>query len=85
MNCRENCGACCIAPSIASPIPGMPEGKPAGVRCVNLNLDDYRCAIWGTASYPAVCERFAPSIDVCGASQIEALELIRVMELHTSL
>jgi Fe-S-cluster containining protein len=26
--CRPGCGACCIAPSIASPIPGMPQGKP---------------------------------------------------------
>lgn len=25
--CRPGCGACCIAPSISSPIPGMPEGK----------------------------------------------------------
>lgn len=29
--CRPGCGACCIAPSISSPIPGMPEGKAAGV------------------------------------------------------
>jgi len=26
--CRSGCGACCIAPSIASPIPRMPQGKP---------------------------------------------------------
>ena len=32
MECRSSCGACCIAPSINSPIPGMPHGKPAGVR-----------------------------------------------------
>lgn len=25
MDCRSGCGACCIAPSISSPIPGMPE------------------------------------------------------------
>ncbi|MDW3636530.1 YkgJ family cysteine cluster protein, partial [Vibrio sp. Vb0667] len=24
MDCRLGCGACCIAPSISSPIPGMP-------------------------------------------------------------
>ncbi|MBV6674737.1 YkgJ family cysteine cluster protein, partial [Klebsiella pneumoniae] len=24
MECRTDCGACCIAPSISSPIPGMP-------------------------------------------------------------
>ena len=29
--CRDGCGACCIAPSISSPIPDMPAGKPAGV------------------------------------------------------
>ncbi|MBF7801077.1 YkgJ family cysteine cluster protein, partial [Klebsiella pneumoniae] len=29
MECRTDCGACCIAPSISSPIPGMPQGKPA--------------------------------------------------------
>ncbi|HED3481006.1 TPA: YkgJ family cysteine cluster protein, partial [Klebsiella pneumoniae] len=23
MECRTDCGACCIAPSISSPIPGM--------------------------------------------------------------
>jgi hypothetical protein len=27
--CRPGCGACCIAPSITSPIPGMPDGKPS--------------------------------------------------------
>lgn len=27
MDCRPGCGACCIAPSITSPIPGMPHGK----------------------------------------------------------
>ncbi|MCC6439509.1 MAG: YkgJ family cysteine cluster protein, partial [Rhodanobacteraceae bacterium] len=26
MSCRSGCGACCIAPSISSPIPGMPNG-----------------------------------------------------------
>ncbi|NYZ53719.1 YkgJ family cysteine cluster protein, partial [Escherichia coli] len=29
MECRPGCGACCTAPSISSPIPGMPDGKPA--------------------------------------------------------
>ncbi|HCL3974602.1 TPA: YkgJ family cysteine cluster protein, partial [Pseudomonas aeruginosa] len=26
MQCRAGCGACCIAPSISSPLPGMPAG-----------------------------------------------------------
>ncbi|MFC0402948.1 YkgJ family cysteine cluster protein [Paraburkholderia rhizosphaerae] len=50
--CRPGCGACCIAPSISSPIPGMPDGKPAGVRCVQLG-DDLRCAIFGKPERPA--------------------------------
>ena len=36
MEYRANCGACCIAPSLSSPLPGMPKGKPAGVRWVQL-------------------------------------------------
>ncbi|MFY8177903.1 MAG: YkgJ family cysteine cluster protein, partial [Limnohabitans sp.] len=46
MHCRSGCGACCIAPSITSPLPGMPQGKPAGVPCVQL-LPDMRCAVFG--------------------------------------
>ena len=38
MECRTDCGACCIAPSISSPIPGMPQGKPAGDNAVILGL-----------------------------------------------
>ena len=53
MNCRPGCGACCIAPSISSPIPGMPRGKPAGVRCVQLD-DANRCRIFGDAARPGV-------------------------------
>ncbi|MGK3606278.1 YkgJ family cysteine cluster protein, partial [Klebsiella variicola] len=37
MECRTDCGACCIAPSISSPIPGMPQGKPANPRCIQLS------------------------------------------------
>ena len=46
MDCRVGCGACCIALSISSPIPGMPNGKPAGVRCVQLTPDN-RCLLFG--------------------------------------
>lgn len=33
MECRSGYGACCIAPLILSPIPGMPDGKPMHTRC----------------------------------------------------
>jgi len=40
--CRLGCGACCIAPFIACPLPGMPDGKPVGVRCVNMDAVNRR-------------------------------------------
>lgn len=70
MQCREACGACCIAPSINSPIPGMPNGKPAGVPCVQL-LDDYKCAIFGKPERPAFCASLQPSEEMCGDESLE--------------
>ena len=82
MDCRAGCGACCIAPSISSPLPGMPQGKPAGVRCVNLK-DEGLCRLWGTADYPDVCRKFTPQLSVCGGSTAEALALIAELERLT--
>ena len=82
MNCRPACGACCIAPSISSPIPGMPNGKPAGVRCVQLTID-YRCAIFGQPDRPDVCVRLRPSPSMCGASRDEAMDTLTAMERAT--
>ena len=65
MDCRPSCGACCIAPSINSPIPGMPNGKPAGVRCIQLD-DENRCMIFGKTERPAFCGSLQPSIEMCG-------------------
>ncbi|MDE1166083.1 MAG: YkgJ family cysteine cluster protein [Pseudomonas sp.] len=83
MNCREGCGACCIAPSISSPLPGMPDGKPAGVRCFNLNAANL-CAIFGQPDRPAVCGAFQADEEVCGGSQEEAIRLIGWWEQMTS-
>nr|WP_249206254.1 YkgJ family cysteine cluster protein [Burkholderia multivorans] len=80
--CREGCGACCIAPSISSPIPGMPDGKPAGVRCVQLG-DDLRCRIFGRPERPACCSGLQPSAEMCGASRDEALAWLTQLEAAT--
>ena len=80
--CRPRCGACCIAPSITSAIPGMPDGKPAGVRCVQL-LDDARCALFGDPRRPAFCERLRPSEEMCGASRKAALHYLDRLEKLT--
>ena len=83
IECRVGCGACCIAPSISSPIPGMPYGKPAGVRCVQLT-QDYRCRLYGHPERPRVCERFMPSPETCGVSREEALCLLAQLERDTA-
>lgn len=64
-DCHPGCGACCIAPSISSPIPGMPQGKPAGVPCVQLD-EHLRCRIFGQPERPAVCGQLMPSLEMCG-------------------
>jgi len=80
--CRPGCGACCIAPSISSPIPGMPQGKPAGVRCAQLT-DDHRCAIFGRPERPAVCSRLRPDPAMCGGDREHALRYLGAMEAAT--
>lgn len=82
MDCRPHCGACCIAPSISSPIPGMPYGKPAGLPCVQLT-DDYRCAIFGRPERPAVCRNLRPEPAMCGTDRDAAVAMLSAMELAT--
>ena len=82
MRCRPGCGACCIAPSISSPIPGMPRGKPAGVPCVQLTAD-LRCALFGRPERPAVCGGLQPDGEMCGADREHALTWIADLERAT--
>ena len=82
MDCRSLCGACCIAPSIATQIPGMPHGKPAGMPCVQL-LPDMRCALFGRPERPAFCVSLRPSDEMCGTSREEAMAHLTGLELAT--
>lgn len=83
MDCRPHCAACCIAPSISSPIPGMPQGKPAGVRCVQLDAQD-RCQIFGDPRRPAVCGSLQPSPEMCGDSRQQAMSWLGGLEAATN-
>jgi Fe-S-cluster containining protein len=65
LTCRPGCAACCTAPSISSAIPGMPQGKPAGVPCVQLDAQG-RCQIFGLPARPAVCSQLQASAEMCG-------------------
>ena len=80
--CRPGCGACCIAPSISSAIPGMPGGKPAGMRCVQLDAQN-ACRIFGDASRPAVCASLGASVEMCGSDRWQALHHLQTLERLT--
>ncbi|MFZ5578895.1 MAG: YkgJ family cysteine cluster protein [Pseudomonadota bacterium] len=82
-SCRSGCAACCIAPSISSPIPGMPNGKPAGVRCVQLDDED-RCKLFGRPERPAVCGSLQPSESMCGNSREQAMQRLELLERQTA-
>lgn len=82
MECRPRCGACCTAPSITTPIPGMPLGKPAGVRCVQLDELD-RCRLFGQPERPGVCISLQPMAEMCGASREAAMAWLTSLERQT--
>jgi uncharacterized protein len=80
MKCNK-CGACCIAPSISSIIPGTDKNKPAGTRCTHLS-DDMKCSIYHTR--PAVCSNFTPTDELCGKNYHEAFDNLQKLEMLTA-
>jgi len=82
MECRSGCGACCIAPSITSPLPGMPNGKPDGVPCIQLD-EGLRCRVFGKPVRPAFCTGLKPSAEMCGDSRELALVWLTRLEAAT--
>ena len=82
-NCRPGCAACCIAPSISSPIPGMEQGKPAGVRCIQLD-DQNRCVLFGDPRRPRVCGSLQPAADMCGDNRAHAMHWLSQLEQLTA-
>ena len=71
-----------MAPSISSAIPGMPLGKPAGVRCVQLT-DDNRCRLFGRPERPTVCVGLRPTAEMCGQTADEAYAHLFALEIAT--
>lgn len=66
-------------PSISSAIPGMPNGKPGGVRCIHLT-DDWLCAIFFSPDRPRVCDGFKFDPLVCGKHRDQALAILGELE-----
>jgi hypothetical protein len=61
----------------------MPEGKPAGARCVQLT-DDNRCRLFGQPERPAVCVNLRPMKEMCGETAEEALIYLVFLEQATA-
>jgi hypothetical protein len=61
----------------------MPDGKPAGVRCIQLRADN-GCAIFGQPERPAFCAGLQPAADMCGDSREHAIHWISALELATA-
>ncbi|MDP3519539.1 MAG: YkgJ family cysteine cluster protein [Hydrogenophaga sp.] len=80
--CRPGCAACCIAPSITSPLPGLPLGKPAGVACPHLD-EALRCRLFGLPERPSVCSSLPPEPAMCGSDRWHALRFLQQLEQAT--
>jgi hypothetical protein len=68
--------------SISSAIPGMPGGKPAGVRCAQLTAEN-RCAIHGRPERPRVCGGLRPSEEMCSGTTEEIYAALAELERAT--
>jgi uncharacterized protein len=61
----------------------MPNGKPAGVPCVQLD-ETLRCRLFGQPERPAVCRSLQPSIDMCRGSAAAAHTWLLQLERMTA-
>lgn len=60
----------------------MPQGKPAGVPCVQLD-DELRCRLFASPLRPAVCAGLQPAADMCGSGRVHALHWLEDLERQT--
>jgi Fe-S-cluster containining protein len=81
-SCRPGCAACCIAPSISSPLPGLPGGKPAFQACPALTPEGL-CSLFGKPERPSVCVSLQPEPEMCGSTRAEALAFLEALERAT--
>lgn len=61
----------------------MPQGKPAGVPCVQLD-EALRCRLFGRPERPAFCGTLKPGPDMCGASRQDAMAWLAALERATA-
>ena len=61
----------------------MPQGKPAGVPCVQLD-EQRRCRLFGQPGRPAVCGSLQPSLTMCGDTPAAAMFWLTRLEVLTA-
>jgi uncharacterized protein len=60
----------------------MPNGKPAGVACVQLD-EQFQCKLFGKPERPAFCAGLQPSVEMCGETREQAMMWIARLEVLT--
>jgi hypothetical protein len=60
----------------------MPQGKPAGMPCIQLD-EALRCRLFGRPERPAVCASLMPEPAMCGASRAQAMTWLTRLERQT--
>jgi len=63
-------------------MPGMPNGKAAGQRCLHLT-DEQKCALFDDPQRPQVCSQLQPSVQMCGDNRQQALHFLVTLESLT--
>jgi uncharacterized protein len=63
-------------------MPGLPNGKPAGVPCPHLDVA-LMCQLFGLPERPAVCSSLPPNLEMCGEDRVHALRFLSQLELAT--
>jgi Fe-S-cluster containining protein len=61
----------------------MPQGKQAGIRCMQLTADNI-CKIYGMTDRPDVCVTYQATEEFCGKNRRDALRLLYELEKNTS-
>ena len=60
----------------------MAKGKPAGVRCVQLDNDGF-CLLFNKPERPAFCVSLMPNHDMCADNAEQAMRFLGAMEIAT--
>jgi len=60
----------------------MPNGKPTGVRCIQLDTEN-RCMIFDKAERPKFCASLQSSLEMCGETREQAIIWLANLEQLT--